>query len=703
MVSVLTRLSSRNHVAFLVLAAYLLVSLGLFGLLGLTIGFGPTSLAALAFLIGAVVPGATLVRLLLPRAGLLHLIFFGAALGLGLWSLGGLLAHVSGVAVLRWLPAVVALFGWLSPRARTGLRDAVTRMPSPMVSAGALAGLIALIPALRATLVSQPSAWSGWWLHYPDLGFQIAIASEVAHRVPAETPWVAGNPLSYTWTFHSAMGLWSATSSVSSADLVLQAWPVLFAILIPALIAILAWELSRTPAVAMGAPIAYGLVHGLVVSPPAFLQVPLYPVSPTRDFGHIFFVVVLICMVKLLGRRSMRAASIPWLATFLGSVIVATGSKGSELPVLAGAILLAGLVLIVRRRVCSSDFVALAVFAVGAAVGFAITIPDVGSAQSLSWGPMTFLSADSPTRPEEARSIVFMLAVAIAALWITIARWGQSLSASLLAGTMISGLLGLSLLNQTGLSQNYFWQAAEPAVAVASAWCAVILWRRFGVASVAAALAVWLVSTVLRMSIESVSAVTAGILLTAVGAAIFLSRTGETKRLATRLANILVLGLLLTQAAQVVGISPGTTGGQAASAESPGALEASQREALLFIKAHSDVDAIVITNTHCYDGSVADDDCDARHFTVAAFSERRVLLEGWSYTQNGTTDDWIQDQLAISVEFIENPTEQRALNLINRGVQWVYVDTRLPFSSELGDVATLEFESGWARVYRLNG
>lgn len=673
-----------------------------FGLLALTIGMVPATLAGITLVAGATLPGAALVRVLLPRPTLLHLVVLGTVFGLGLWALGGLLSHVTALYAVRWVPSVLALAVWALPRTCRRISGIFLPTTPPVVSLGAFAGLVALFPALRATLASQPSAWSGWWTHYPDLGFQVAIAGEVARRVPFEASWVAGTPLSYTWTFHSAMGVWSSTSTVSAADLVLQVWPALFTILIPAVIAILAWELSRSTTVAAIAPVVYSLAHGLIIAPPAFVQLPLYPVSPTRDFGHLFLAVVLICLVRLLGRRSTRALHPGWLAALLLAMIVAAGSKGSELPVLLGGVLFAGFVLVVRRRVSLVDFITLAVFGAASAVGLLVTLPDSGSAQTLMYGPLSFLGNDAPTRPMEAVGLVVLLATSILGFWVTMGRRGTWLVSSVMSGTMLAGLVGLALLTQNGGSQNYFWQAVEPLVAVSLAWCGTIVARRFGLRVLLAAGAVLLGASVVRMSTGSPALLTAAIVTLAAAAAVFTLVRPGTRVTARAICSAPVLTLLLVQAAQIIGISAGTTGGFASTEADPGAVEASQLQALEFIGATAPADAIIVTNAHCYVGSIADDDCDARHFTVTAFSERRVLVEGWSYTQNGLGDEWVTDQVALSSTFLEHPTDQGAQQLQQLGVDWVYVDTREPFSDDLDTVATRVFQSPWALVYRLD-
>src|ERR1700750_2834163 len=55
-------------------------------------------------------------------------------------------------------------------------------------------------------------------------------------------------------------------------------------------------------------------------------------------------------------------------------------------------------------------------------------------------------------------------------------------------------------------------------------------------------------------------------------------------------------------------------------------------DAARWIRHHSDVNALVMTNRHCTTTVDPTNGCDSRRFVVAAFSERQVLVEGWTAT-----------------------------------------------------------------------
>jgi len=690
-----SRLVSRPNLA--AIGAYVFVGIALFALLAKSLGPLEAALAGATLLVAAMAPGAAVVRLLLPRSGLFHLMILGMVVGLGLWSIGGFVSHLTGLYVIRWVPSGAAICLWLVRRRR----DPHGNRRTPLLAVGgAVVAVLTLIPPVRVALATQPTSWTGWYSFYPDLPFQAAIASEGAARVAQDVPWVAGTPLSYTWAFHSAMGVWSSTSTVPAIDLVFQAWPVIFAILIPGLIAIVAWELTRITLVAAVAPVVYTLAHGLALAPLAFQQLPLMPLSPTRDFGHLFMLLVIMLLAKLLGRGSLRALSPAWLAALFLATFVATAAKGSELPVMLGGVMATLFVLVVTRRAALSDLLATAVFGAAGMVGFMIAIPDTATARQFGWGPFTFLGEGTPHRELLSAAIIALLLGAIVAFWFTLARPGARVIPSLFVGSMLAGVLGLALLNQSGGSQNYFWQAVEPIVAIALVWSGYLAIRRFGRVTIIAAIGVCLGAQIAAQSaLDGVVVALAIVVLALIGAAVIVRVVSE-RGGSIDWRQVALIVLLLTQAAQLTTLPVGQVGGSVSAATDPSAIESSQLAAFEYIRQNSSANDIIATNAHCRAGSLAQD-CDPRHFILSAVSQRRVLVEGWSYTQNGPSRDWVHDQLVLSDGFITAPTTSQVAELKDVGVRFVYVDTRLPWSRDIDRFGELIYMSEWARVYRL--
>ena len=133
-------------------------------------------------------------------------------------------------------------------------------------------------------------------------------------------------------------------------------------------------------------------------------------------------------------------------------------------------------------------------------------------------------------------------------------------------------------------------------------------------------------------------------------------------------------------------------------------------DAARWIRDHSDVNALVMTNRHCTTTVDPTNGCDSRRFVVAAFSERQVLVEGWTATPESAklgphgTDSvtvayWHPDLLALNDGFIAHPTAAAAAALRAMGVKWIYVDHTRPYAATLEPYATLRFQASGVDVY----
>jgi hypothetical protein len=134
-------------------------------------------------------------------------------------------------------------------------------------------------------------------------------------------------------------------------------------------------------------------------------------------------------------------------------------------------------------------------------------------------------------------------------------------------------------------------------------------------------------------------------------------------------------------------------------------------EASRWIRDHSDVNDRLATNSHC----TAHNNpklCDARNFWLAAYAERRVLVEGWAYTPTANKIPgvkailgpyWNQNLLQLNDAAFTKPTPEVLGQLRQQyGVRWLVVDVgvnRAP--AELQRLAQKRFSSGGIEVYEL--
>jgi hypothetical protein len=142
---------------------------------------------------------------------------------------------------------------------------------------------------------------------------------------------------------------------------------------------------------------------------------------------------------------------------------------------------------------------------------------------------------------------------------------------------------------------------------------------------------------------------------------------------------------------------------------SKGTLEAGR-----WLRDHSDPNDLVATNAHCV-RLTAKGGCLNLHFSESAYSERRMLVEGWGFTTTAheqgalknvpdvTVPYWKPQVLADNDAAFATPSAQTVDLLRDRyGVKWLFVDdTQRPYSPDLGRFATLRFRSGDCAIYQI--
>ncbi|PZG22590.1 hypothetical protein C1I98_36590 [Spongiactinospora gelatinilytica] len=137
-------------------------------------------------------------------------------------------------------------------------------------------------------------------------------------------------------------------------------------------------------------------------------------------------------------------------------------------------------------------------------------------------------------------------------------------------------------------------------------------------------------------------------------------------------------------------------------------------EAARWLRANTGPHEVVATNVHCRGVRVRH--CDNRHFWASAYSERRMLVEGWGYTPTnlGRVVDyladryttfifWDQARLAANDAVFRQPSREAVRRLLTgHGVRWLLVDERDPLlSDDVGRYTALRFRAGDCAVYQI--
>ncbi|MBA2639943.1 MAG: hypothetical protein H0U77_08115 [Nocardioidaceae bacterium] len=298
----------------------------------------------------------------------------------------------------------------------------------------------------------------------------------------------------------------------------------------------------------------------------------------------------------------------------------------------------------------------------------------------------------------------------------------------LLLGCGGAGAGAVLFLDHPGLSQWYFLWTAEVPVSILAAWGLVLVLERssrpvmlaatgavVGVIAVSVTLGLFVpLATTESSSLRAWSAFSVFAALT-VGLAMVAARvvpTASPRAVTTALSIMLV-------AVTVAGIVPAVQNATAdspdlrtATATTPGAFHDGQVEAARWIRDHSGADDVVLTDRHCRGAEVPT--CDRRRFFVTAYSERRVLVEGWAYTDRGNESSpgmedssprsvafWDQDLLALNDGFLDDPDRTAARELYALGVRWIFVDRTVGPLPSFAGVAERSFTTPTAAVYRL--
>jgi hypothetical protein len=124
-----------------------------------------------------------------------------------------------------------------------------------------------------------------------------------------------------------------------------------------------------------------------------------------------------------------------------------------------------------------------------------------------------------------------------------------------------------------------------------------------------------------------------------------------------------------------------------------------------YLQDESNKNDLIATNRHCA-GPEENQTCTARQFALTALSERRVLLEGWSYTPCPLTEPvvnkyWKENFWKLNQDFLINPNAQNWELFLKTGVDWLVVDSTRPSSANYNDFAELIKTEGTISLWKI--
>ncbi len=171
---------------------------------------------------------------------------------------------------------------------------------------------------------------------------------------------------------------------------------------------------------------------------------------------------------------------------------------------------------------------------------------------------------------------------------------------------------------------------------------------------------------------------------------------------------LLTVGLVAGAPTLLLDLPKPTTGPEIWGAFS---LPATKVEAARWIRAHSEPSDVLLTNEHCWypnDPKKAGEDCtNNQAFTLSAFSERSVLVEGWGFAPRamdaGTAKFWDQGLLQANDDAVYHPTADLLGRLHSQyRVRYLVVNRVVGLESpQLKALAAPVYDNGRIGVYEL--
>ncbi|GAB3814089.1 hypothetical protein [Kribbella italica] len=580
-----------------------------------------------------------------------------------------------------------------------------------------------------------------------DSPFQLSLAAELTHHFPPQVPYVAGEPLTYHWMAfnHIASAHW-----ITGIELdVLTQRVVPFAFLLLTTLGAAAVGMVLTGR-AVAAPIAAGLAvlagdlgpWGWTVTHTLYHDSPLsmgQMISTTQAFSTVLMLPLIAVTAQLLrrppGQTRKQLAGLFLVAGILISVL--SVSKATALPVYAAGLAAAWIYLTIKARRLNLRALVLGV-TVAAAYAFNFFVVLRGETNGMEFKPAgTYRSmldgmvrGIDPSVPA-GRSMLLIVTAAVVIGWLMPAvgallirrRLPRDPMVVMLLAGLVGAVAAASLLYQFSQAQVFFVRTAFIYGVLLAAWGLASLERRqylvVGPALAIGVAAIYMgraqTKTLIRDCQDTgclerifTAPLVAAVILTAAGIVILglsirrRSRTGRTW------AIIAVCALLgLTVSPTVVGLRQFAFPPQTAyDSIAPGGIDAAR-----FIRRQSGPDDLIATNIHCH--APTGPRCHTGSFWIPGYAERRVLVEGWSYTAKANNvrtsaeasygPFWDKEKLKVNDEAFTAPTREVLDRLRTQyGVRWLLADDRVnPAPEELEKLAELRFQSGTVRVYQL--
>lgn len=714
------------------------------------VGAHDVAVFAIYLALGLVVPGTVMWRMLVSRGswGLLADVAFGTSLAYAV-ELGVYLvcAHFDHPGVAYVWP-VIPLAASLIPPLRGYVWHRLEPR-TPVWISWVLSTLVVFVVAVltRANWDSFPLKGVRLREPYVDIPYHLSLIGALSRHVPVDVPAVAGEPLYYHWFVHADLAAERHATGIEPLILLTRLGPLAMAVVVIIGVAALAHRLTGSWLVAGLAPTLLCCAGGAALSRDfgrLFVSGYIF-LSPTTIFAMALLIAVTAVSLELLGPYDgpERERIGLWLVLVvtLGAV---SGAKGSLLPVLLGGYAAAVLMALVVRR--TLDKVAFGILVIGA-VWFEVAQRLVygGSAQGTALKPFGVGDRVAANIGFDKGHVPLVVAAAVTAVYLgsRVTVWVPAVGlftrdawrdrrAHFLVGAVVAAGSAVVVFDSPAFNEVYFLLVAPPLIAVSSAWGLAVLTGRIPpklarpalAAGLAIGLAVGFGCKFLFIDRQPAHFTEARLLLppaiallvclvAALVVAVILGG-GHRRLVATLVAACAIgsLGVPVTLATVSTMATTPQDQFRATATHARPSIGAGGIAAARWLRDHSAPGDLVATNAHC---RVPGPICDHRTTWIAGFTERQILIEGWSYTSRSGAEAeklhvavsqlpfWEPGKLDDNDEAFSAPSAANVARLHDHyGVKWMFVDTRFDAdAATLERYATLSFSLGQYLVFRL--
>ncbi|MER6170496.1 hypothetical protein [Streptosporangium sp. NPDC001681] len=703
--------------------------------------------------LGLTLPGLLLIRALYGgRRTLAEEIALGLTLGYAIEVLAYVAVRAAGMPllVMAWPITTYAAFIAV-PRLRRHWRGR-NRLTAPLWWSWSLALVVAYLIVWSAAKFFRAHAltWPALGAANLDMPFHLALIGELKHHMPPTVPMVAGEPLFYHWFVYAHLAAASWITGVEPLVLLFRLFMLPMMVAFVVLIGMIgrrvvgAWSaglLAVAGTVFMEAPNLYlGTSVGIFTWRP-----PQSWLSPTQAFGALLFAPVVILLINLLERRRIALGSWVLLGVFLVAVM---GAKATYLPLLAIGLTAIAVIEVARRRQMPWRVLVVLVttamcflYAQSVLFGQArlgMIVEPLAMTRKI-WAELTGQDGDIEPLSASALGVTLLYLLSWVIEWCGI--WGLLSRPRLLLRPAVVVMLSIGaggfcatlLFGHPHHAEMYFSVASYPYLAIVAVYGIFVIVRRAQVPPRVTAYAVG-AAIVATCSIRMIFGVRiplgpgqseillyrpyiafAALALPMIGLLLVANRRRLVAAGAITISMVTAVGLPAAWVARVLSPTVSAPAGGGADTGPGVPAPVIRRDALTagrWLRAHSDPDDLVATDTHCRGKS--ENPCDSREFWVSALTERRVLVEGWAFSpanyqhwHRGLVAEhlpfWDQERIQLNDAAFRSPSAASIQRLRTRyGVRWLFVDEQhTGADSKIGDGANLRFRSGDYAVYEV--